>query len=136
MPIRTCTGIRALLLLLGGAVFALACNLTTTPPTPTARPAQPTATGSSAAPTLFASITPLPGLGGGVSPTQPPSNTTCPSTPPNWIPYTVEAGDSIGALATATSTTIQDIVNANCLTDPDTLFTGQVIYLPRSPVSG
>lgn len=136
MPIRTRTGIRGLLLLIGGALFALACNLTTTPPTPTARPALPTPTNFSAAPTLFASITPLPGLGGGVSPTQPPGSNTCPSTPPNWIPYTVEAGDSIGALATATSSTIQDLVNANCLTDPDTLFTGQVIYLPRSPISG
>lgn len=136
MPIRIRTGTRALLLLIGGALFALACNLTTTPPTPTARPAQPTPTGFAAAPTLFASITPLPGLGGGggISPTQPP-NSSCPM-PPNWIQYTVEAGDSIGALADATGTTIQDIVNANCLTDPDTLFTGQVIYLPRSPISG
>jgi LysM repeat protein len=134
MPIRTRTGNRALLLFLGGALFALACNLTTTPPTPTARPVQPTPTNFSGAPTLFASITPLPGLGGGVSPTQAPSS-TCPP-PPNWIQYTVEAGDSITALANATSTSIQDIVNANCLSDPDTLFTGQVIYLPRSPISG
>lgn len=55
--------------------------------------------------------------------------------PPGWTQYTIEGGDSIGALAEATGVTIQDIVNANCLSDPDTLFSGQVIYLPRSPIS-
>lgn len=114
----------------------LACNLTTTPPTPTARPAQatqPSANGG--APTLFPSITPLPGFGG-VSPTQPAGvGGSCP-TPGGWVPYTIEGGDSLGALADATGVTVQDIVNANCLSDPDTLYTGQTIYLPRSPISG
>ena len=50
--------------------------------------------------------------------------------------YVVEPGDSLGALAEATGVTVQDIVNGNCLTDADTLFIGQTIYLPRSPVSG
>jgi LysM repeat protein len=112
----------------------LACNLTTTPPTPTARPAQATlAPGNSAAPTLFASITPLPGFGG-ASPTQ-PAGGSCP-TPAGWVPYTIEGGDSLGALADATGVAVQDIVNANCMADPDTLYTGQTIYLPRSPISG
>jgi LysM repeat protein len=123
---------RALLLVAGGVLFALACNLTTNPPTPTAPPA-PTLTSPANAPTLFASITPLPGVGG-VSPTQPP-NPTCPP-PTGWVQYTVEAGDSISALAEATGTTIADLVNGNCLSDENTLFTGQVIYLPRSPISG
>lgn len=112
----------------------LACNLSRTPPTPTAPPATaPQAT--SIAPTLFASITPLPGGGGSIVATTPPSGTTC--TPPaGWVPYTIEAGDSLGALAQDTGTTMQDVINANCLSDPDTLFTGQVIYLPTQPVSG
>ncbi|MFN8560399.1 MAG: LysM domain-containing protein [Anaerolineae bacterium] len=134
MPIRNRTGTRAAPVDRRGAVRA-GVQPDDHAADSTARPAQPTPTGFAAAPTLFASITPLPGLGGGgISPTQPP-NSACP-TPPNWIQYTVEAGDSIGALADATGTTIQDIVNANCLSDPDTLFTGQVIYLPRSPISG
>lgn len=132
MPIRMTR--RALFLLLGAAWFALACNLTTTPPTPTARPA-PTLTSPAAAPTLFASITPLPGLGGGGGVATQPANPNCPP-PTGWIQYTVEAGDSIGALAEATGTTIEDLANGNCLSDPNTLFAGQVMYLPRSPISG
>jgi LysM repeat protein len=110
----------------------LACNLTRTAPTPTAGPTSPPQA-TSIAPTLFASITPLPG-GGGVVATQPP-NQNCPP-PTGWIQYTIEAGDSLGALAEATGSSLQDLINANCLSNPDTLFTGQLIYLPRSPVSG
>ncbi len=138
MPVAKSAGNRALLVLLGGVLFALACNLTTVPPTPTERPAQQGATSTSLAPTLFPSITPLGGLGGGgIVATQAPSggNGSCVA-PANWVQYTVEAGDSIGALADATGTTIQAVVNANCLADPDTLYVGQVIYLPRSPISG
>lgn len=111
----------------------LACNLTRTPPTPTAQPTIPPQA-TSIAPTLFASITPLPG--GGTVPTQAvPANSNC-IPPTGWIQYTIEAGDSLGALAQDTGTTMQDIITANCLSDPDTLFTGQVIYLPTLPVSG
>lgn len=112
----------------------LACNLTRTPPTPTAPPAtaiQPT----SIAPTLFPSITPL-GNGGGVIATIPaPVNPACPP-PQGWVAYVIEPGDSLSALAQEMGVTLQDLMNANCITDPDTLFAGQTIYLPRSPVSG
>ena len=125
-----------ILLALIGVLFAVACNLTTTPPTPTARPETPTAT-RPGAPTLFASITPLVnggGSSGGVIVTSaPPAN--CP--PPNgWVQYQVEAGNSLSGLADATGTTLQTLIQANCLADPDTLYTGQIIYLPMSPISG
>ena len=126
---------RALLFLFGGIFFALACNLSRTPPTPTANPVQPTAVITSISPTLFASITPLGGGGGAVATSAPIGGTPC-AVPGNWVQYTIEDGDSLGALAQATGTTIQNIVAANCLTDPDTLFTGQVIYLPTNPISG
>lgn len=125
-----------LTLALMALLFALACNLTTTPPTPTARPETPTAT-RIGAPTLFPSITPLingGGSSGGVVVTSaPPAN--CP--PPNgWVQYEVEAGDSLSGLADATGTTLQTLIQANCLADPDTLYTGQILYLPMSPISG
>ena len=126
---------RALLLLLGGMLVVLACNLSRTPPTPTASPVQPTQAITSISPTLFASITPL-GFGGGGNATPFPAGGTPCAVPANWIQYTVEDGDSLGALANATQVTVQDLVTANCLSDADTLFTGQVIYLPRSPISG
>ncbi|MBI1284977.1 MAG: LysM peptidoglycan-binding domain-containing protein [Thiobacillus sp.] len=126
---------RTLLLLIGGIVFALACNLSRTPPTPTAGPVQPTQFSTAISPTLFASITPL-GFTGGSNATQPPSgDTSCP-VPGNWVQYTIEIGDSLSSLAVATSSSIQEIMNGNCLTDPDTVYIGQVIYLPRSPISG
>ncbi len=31
---------------------------------------------------------------------------------------------------------MQEIVSANCIADPNTLYVGQTIYLPRSPISG
>lgn len=127
---RTRIDPRAIVLLLL-ALAAAACNLSRTLPTATPAPVTPPAVTSGPAPTLFASITPL---ANGTFPTQlPPGNCTPPA---NWVQYTVEVGDSLGALAEATGTTLQNLITANCLTDPDTLFTGQVIYLPRSPISG
>ncbi|MEP7291163.1 MAG: LysM domain-containing protein [Chloroflexota bacterium] len=128
---------KAILTFLLLAMPLLACNLSRTPPTPTVSPDLPTQA-TSFAPTLFASITPLPGTGSGTTATQPVpgiGTTTC--TPPSgWLQYTIEAGDSLGALAEATGSTIQDLINGNCMSDPDTLFTGQLIYVPRSPISG
>ena len=127
---------RTLFLLLGGVFFALACNLSRTPPTPTAPPNQPTSFVTSISPTLFASITPLGGGGGSSNPTPPPNGGTPCAIPGTWVQYTLEDGDSLGALATEMGISVQDIVNANCLSDPNTVYTGQVIYLPHSPISG
>jgi LysM repeat protein len=129
------TSPRALLMLFGGMLFALACNLSRTPPTPTTNPVQPTQDVTSISPTLFASITPL-GFNGGTNATAVPVGGTPCAAPGNWVQYTVEDGDSLGALATETGVTVQEIVNANCLTDPNALYTGQVLFLPRSPISG
>ena len=129
---------RALLILflLGGLLTTLACNLTTIKPTPIPTSTQPGQIVTSVPPTLFASITPL-GFGGfGNSPTQPSAYTTPCAPPSGWVQYTVQDGDALANLASATGASVQDIVNANCLPDANTLYTGQVIYLPRSPVSG
>jgi len=70
------------------------------------------------------------------APVQPgtPINPDCPTTPSTWIVYTVETGDSLGLLAEQTSSSIDELVAGNCLANPDELFVGQVIYLPRQPV--
>ncbi len=128
--------VRAFLILLAGGLFTLACNLTTTTSlTPTPQPTQTSQVVTSIAPTLFASITPL-GPGGVIAPTSAaPTSGTC--TPPaNWVQYTIADGDSLAALAQATGTSVQNIVQANCLPDADTIYSGQVIYLPTNPVSG
>ncbi len=63
-----------------------------------------------------------------------PINPDCVVTPSTWIIYTVESGDSLGLLAEQTSSSLDELATGNCLTNPDALFVGQVIYLPRQPV--
>ena len=63
-----------------------------------------------------------------------PINPDCPTTPSTWISYTVESGDSLGLLAEQTSSSLDELVAGNCMTNPDALYVGQVIYLPRQPV--
>ena len=99
----------------------IACNVTRALSTPTPPPTLPP--------------TPLP-LPGDLQPaiTQEPPNPNCSATPPGWIPYTVEPGDSMGLLADQTSSTIQELVAGNCMDNADQIFVGQVLYLPRQPV--
>ena len=100
----------------------MACNLTRGAPTPTVLP-------------VIITPTPLPPIEGGQPPViEEPVNPDCPATPAGWIPYTVEPGDSMGLLAEQTASTIQELAAGNCLDNPDQLFVGQVIYLPRQPV--
>jgi hypothetical protein len=40
----------------------------------------------------------------------------------------------MGLLADQTASTIEELVIGNCLDNPDQIFVGQVIYLPRQPV--
>ncbi len=62
------------------------------------------------------------------------SNPNCPTTPPTWVQYTIEPGDSLGLLAEQTSSTIADLVAGNCMDNPDQIEVDQVIYLPTTPV--
>jgi hypothetical protein len=121
------TLLRALLFAPLLLLLLLACNLTNVPRTPTPQP--------TAVPLILPTTPPIiaPGtiitpVGGGVSP-----SSTCPFTPTTWIAYTVQPGDSIGALSIAVDTPMQDLVTNNCLQDANSLFADQVIYLPRLP---
>jgi len=126
-------------------VVALAgCNLSTTAPIPTPRSSlfTPTNTfppGRTALPSLTPfdfsnpNPTPLPAAsqvtgGGG-------TGTNCIS-PVGWVAYAIESGDTLNLLAEATDTTAQALTQANCITNPDTLIVGQIIYLPMEPVVG
>lgn len=109
------------------AVLVAGCNLSRRTPTPRV---QPTAT----------FVAPL------TAPTQDPANPldatavpaainpNCPTTPPTWVQYTVEPGDSLGLLAQQTDSFVSDLVEGNCLDNPDQIEVGQVIYLPTTPV--
>lgn len=106
----------------------LACNLTNVPPTQTPQPTAiplilPTTPPIVAPGTLL--TTPIGGTGAGTS--------TCALTPPTWIPYTVQPGDSLGAISVAVDAPLPELVANNCLADANALFVDQVIYLPRLP---
>lgn len=114
---------------------ASACNLTRAPavsnPSVTEIPlviASPTFVFDRTTVTLTAPavITPVTGPIEGINPACPP--------PPGWTPYTVQSGDSLGLLAVQTNSSIAELVTANCLADPDQIFSGQVLFLPRLPV--
>ncbi len=47
--------------------------------------------------------------------------------------YTIQPGDSLGYISTLFGTTVEDIVNANGLSDPDLVSPGQVIKIPSFP---
>lgn len=50
--------------------------------------------------------------------------------PKEGISYTVQKGDSLGAIARKTGAKAQDIVNANKLAEPDKLAPGQTLFIP------
>ncbi|GIK30034.1 MAG: LysM peptidoglycan-binding domain-containing protein [Anaerolineae bacterium] len=56
-----------------------------------------------------------------------------PERPTGWITYRVRLGDTLSSLAVATGTTIQRLIDVNCLTDPDVLVVGVELFLPRVP---
>ncbi|MDX2161508.1 MAG: LysM domain-containing protein [bacterium] len=121
--------LRPILILVCAAAFVSACNLARPIPTPTPQPTP-----------AFVPPTPLPGqpsltpLGQGGGRTVTGENGQVCVIPPGWVEYTVETGDSMGLLAQQTGSTIQQLTTTNCLNNPDNLFVGQTLYLPRPPV--
>jgi len=60
--------------------------------------------------------------------------------PPNLprgtkLEYTVQSGDSLGAIADKFNSTIDDIIKENNITDPNALFVGQVLTIPVNMVT-
>lgn len=114
-----------LLLLVVLCAVAGACNLIKATPTPPPAPTiiQPTPTFIGAP-----SITPLPGTGDGT-----PQATPCQQTPAGWVPYTILVGDTLTLLAESTFSTVAALMSANCITNPDDIRAGEIIYLPIQP---
>ncbi len=73
------------------------------------------------------------------TPTQLFTPTDTPISPPGWIlcikkfywsDYRVQPGDTLYSLATASGSTVEELVLANCLPD-DRIYYGQLLYVPR-----
>jgi LysM repeat protein len=61
----------------------------------------------------------------------PPTPCT-PSPPTGWELYTVQAGDTLFGLGAARGTTVDEVMQVNCLSSPD-IVAGQQLYLPSLP---
>jgi hypothetical protein len=126
-PGRALVGAAAVVAVAAGAAGASATNgfgllaIAEATPTPTPTPL------SVATPTPL--VTPVP--------TPVPTATPIPATPkPTPVPratprtYVVQSGDSLSAIASRFGTTVQAIINANGLKDPNTLSIGQLLIIP------
>lgn len=51
----------------------------------------------------------------------------------DWFIYTVAAGDTLGQIAQRINSTINELVLGNCLGNPELIFVGQQLRLPRLP---
>ncbi|MAS38223.1 MAG: hypothetical protein CL610_29775 [Anaerolineaceae bacterium] len=116
------------------ALLALAlvgCTLTTVPQaddtvTPTSISQNPTSTPTrtpTPSPTPTATNTRVP----------PPTITNC--TPRyDWPFYIVVAGDTLSSIASRTNSSVSQLVQANCLSNPNIINPGQQLRVPRQPV--
>lgn len=49
----------------------------------------------------------------------------------DWIPHTVQVGETLFSLARRAQISLAELARANCIADPSRLVVGSVIYLPR-----
>ncbi|MCC6614395.1 MAG: LysM peptidoglycan-binding domain-containing protein [Anaerolineae bacterium] len=115
--------LRGLILFIVLGLLITACNLTSEVPVPTAQPT----------PVPLAPLPTTPPLATGNDTGARLNESTCLLTPPTWISYTIQPGDSLGAIAVAIDTPLSELVTNNCLENADTIYVDQVIYLPRAP---
>ncbi|MFP4321137.1 MAG: LysM peptidoglycan-binding domain-containing protein [Anaerolineales bacterium] len=113
-----------------------ACSLTTedaaTPtPAPTQTPFVITATPEPNTPTPTATQEPAPTAQPARNATRVPTLVNC--TPrADWVAYTIQAGDTLGSIAQANSTTVAALTQANCLADANFIYVGQPLRVPPS----
>jgi LysM repeat protein len=55
-------------------------------------------------------------------------------TPPDdWYEYTVVRGDNLSRIASLTNSTVDELIAANCLDDPNRIRVGDTILVPSEP---
>lgn len=62
-----------------------------------------------------------------------PEGTVVPEQEDALGPYTVQPGDTLSAIAVAYGVTINDLMAANDISDPDSIFVGQELRIPGRP---
>jgi hypothetical protein len=51
----------------------------------------------------------------------------------DWDEYEIQRGDNLTRIATITGSTVDELIAANCLENPNTIRSGQRLYVPRAP---
>jgi LysM repeat protein len=130
-----------LLIMLFVLIFASGCNLGVQ--STTTNPVAPTTT-------LPSNVTNTPDASSELSPIDTvvvtPANTTVRSTNTpallenctprtEWETYVVQRGDSLSRIATISGSTLDEIIAANCLENPDRIRAGQEIFVPSLPTT-
>jgi len=82
-------------------------------------------------PTETSGIIPTPT--GTLTPAALPVISGCPA-PEGWTVYTVHPGNTLFSIARAVGSTVRELRDANCLSDPDVIFVGVGLYVPRLPL--
>lgn len=75
-------------------------------------------------PTLTPSITPF-----GGEQTRTPVASGC-VVPDGWLPYFIQANDTLYSLAQRFGVTVAELAEANCITEPERITAGQILYAP------
>jgi hypothetical protein len=81
----------------------------------------------------------------GIIPTPPPSPTLPPLSqasrtpsscrlPQGWTSYTVQAGNTLFAIALATNSSVDELRAANCIENIDNIHAGDIVFVPRAPL--
>jgi LysM repeat protein len=121
----------ALILLIVLAQLLLsACSITVGAPPPTPGPNEPTYTPVEQ---VHFDVTPVPSPTG-VPPTATtgplPPGATAPPAAGGTVKYTIKPGDTLSGIALEYGITVDDIVKANNMTDPNSIQAGDVINIP------
>jgi LysM repeat protein len=72
------------------------------------------------------------------SPTPPPSRTPVPTPtycvhPYGWLPYTIRSGDTLFSIARAVGVSALELQRANCLSNPNLIHGGDILWVPQLP---
>jgi LysM repeat protein len=86
-----------------------------------------------AVPTRTQTLTPRPTVTGTNTPTSTPAGCIV-LQPSGWVRYRVEPGDTLSGLAVETDTTLERVIQVNCIENPSILIVGQTLFLPMLPV--